>query len=490
MHSKTTFLLSLSIALASFALPIRAGDPARPNVVIMLTDDQGYGDVGCYGATGFETPNLDRLAAEGMRFTNFYATHASCSPTRASLMTGCYPWRAGVPGVLGPGSLTGLNADIPTIAEVFKASGYATACFGKWHLGSRPEFMPTRHGFDVYFGLPYSNDMWPWHPTGGAKYPDLPLVDMETVVELNPDQTQLTTWYTERAVAFIESSKDEPFFLYLPHSMPHVPLFVSDKFKGKSEQGLYGDVIMEIDWSMGRILDALERTGAVGNTFVMFTSDNGPWLSYGNHAGSAGPLREGKGTTFDGGQREACLMRWPGVIPAGSVCDETASVMDPLPTFAAFLGYEMPEGHAVDGHDIMPLLRAEPGAKSPYEAFLFYNGNDLEAIRADKWKLHLPHKYRTIGPSGPGRDGEPGPYIDKEIGPALFDLTRDIGETNDLAAARPRIVERLTAQAQALDAELKAKQLPTGRAPKESVLPLSEALRTAGETKAKRDKGE
>ena len=282
----------------------------QPNIIIMLTDDQGYQDVGCYGARGFDTPHLDRMAAGGMRFTDFYVGAPTCTPSRASLLTGCYPQRVGLPTVLAPWDTIGLSTEEPTLASLLKQSGYATACFGKWHLGCQPQFMPNKHGFDEYFGLPYSNDQWPFHPRPerAKLMPPLPLMDNDTVLEHNPDQTQLTTWYTEHSVDFIERHQEQPFFLYVPHSMPHVPLHVSDKFKGKSDRGLYGDVMMEIDWSMGEILSTLDRLDMVENTLVVFLSDNGPWLEYGDHAGCALPLREGKWTTFDGGQRVPCIM--------------------------------------------------------------------------------------------------------------------------------------------------------------------------------------
>ncbi|HEY8503213.1 MAG TPA: sulfatase, partial [Gemmataceae bacterium] len=318
----------LAATTAAILAPPATAAPGKerpPNFVIVFTDDQGYGDVGCYGGKGFETPNLDRMAREGVRFTDFYVAQAVCSASRAALLTGCYPNRIGILGALGPASKHGINDGEMTIAEVLKPRGYATAMFGKWHLGHHPRFLPTRHGFDEYAGLPYSNDMWPHHPT--AKFPELPMLDGETVInhEVSPaDQTQLTTWYTRRAVRFIERHRDEPFFLYVAHSMPHVPLFVSDRFKGKSERGLHGDVMEEIDWSVGEILKALKDNGLDESTLVLFTCDNGPWLSYGEHAGSAGPLREGKGTTFEGGVRVPCIARWPGKIPAGSVCREPA----------------------------------------------------------------------------------------------------------------------------------------------------------------------
>ncbi len=429
------------------SLPRRIfGGTKKPNFVIIFCDDQGYGDVGCYGAEGFQTPNLDKMAAEGMRFTNFYACAPVCTPSRAALMTGCYPQRIGLQSVLFPSSKTGISSEEQTVAEVLKTRGYATACFGKWHLGHHPQFLPMRHGFDEYFGLPYSNDMWSehfehdrWH------FPDLPLLDGDRIIDYNPDQRQLTTWYTERSVKFIEKNKNKPFLLYLAHSMPHVPLFVSDKFKGKSKQGLYGDVIMEIDWSVGQILNTLKRCGIDEDTLVIFTSDNGPWLLFGDHGGSAGPLREGKGTTFDGGQREPCIMRWPGKIPAGTVCGEVAANMDILPTFAALAGAKLPE-KKIDGKNIWPLMAGSPGAKSPHEAFYFYSGRQLHAVRSGRWKLHLKHTYADI--TEPGSGGLPGKSVRKDIGPALFDLKNDIAESRDVSAEYPQVVERLTKLAQ------------------------------------------
>ena len=313
------FLWSAAVvALAVAGNPIVndavAADQQPPNIVLIFCDDLGYADVGVFGAEGYQTPNIDRLAAEGVRFTRFYSAQPVCSASRAALLTGCYPSRVSIQGALGPQSKIGINADEMTLAEVVKQRGYATAIFGKWHLGHLPKFLPTRHGFDEYFGLPYSNDMWPLHPdyidlpanTAQRKrgFPDLPLFDGERVAiaaVTSDDQKQLTTWYTEHAVSFIERNKDRPFFLYVPHSMPHVPLFVSDKFAGKTSRGLFGDVIEEIDWSVGQILEALDKQNLAERTLVIFTADNGPWLSYGDHAGSAGPLREGKGTCWDGG---------------------------------------------------------------------------------------------------------------------------------------------------------------------------------------------
>jgi len=436
-----------------------------PNFVIMFTDDQGYQDVGCFGSPLIETPHLDRMAAEGMRFTDFYAAQAVCSASRAALITGCYPNRIGILGALGPKSTHGIHENELTIAELVKQRGYATAIYGKWHLGHHPKFLPTRHGFDDYFGLPYSNDMWPYHP-GVAhlpmeerlkRWPHLPLIEGERVINpqvTHEDQTQLTTWYTERAVGFIEKNKDRPFLVYVPQSMPHVPLHVSEKFQGKSKRGLYGDVIMEIDWSMGRILDTLKRLGLDENTLVIFTSDNGPWLSYGTHGGCALPLREGKGTMFDGGCREACIMRWPKRIPAGSVCKEVAGTIDILPTIAQIIGVELPADRIIDGRSILPLLEARPGAKSPREAQYFFWGRALQAVRSGKWKLHFPHGYRTLAGREGGTGGRPVPYSQAKIGLELFDLENDIGETTNVADAHPEVVARLQALAEKARADL------------------------------------
>lgn len=443
--------LLLLAAVAAGPLPARAASASQPrcgpNIVLIFTDDQGYQDVGCFGAPDIETPHLDRMAAEGMRFTDFYVAQAVCSASRAALMTGCYSNRIGILGALGPSARHGIHDNELTLAEVVKQRGYATAIYGKWHLGHHQQFLPVHHGFDDYFGLPYSNDMWPYHPT--AKFPPLPMIEDDRVVdpEVTPEeQVQLTTWYTERAVKFIEEHRSAPFFVYLAHSMPHVPLFVSEKFKGKSKRGLYGDVIMEIDWSVGQILSTLKRLGLDEQTLVIFTSDNGPWLSYGDHGGCALPLREGKGTMFDGGCREACIMRWPGKIPAGSVCRELAATIDILPTVAGLLGVELPKDRIIDGKDIWPLMSGQPGAKSPHEAYYFYWGRELQAVRSGKWKLHFPHQYRTL--VEPGRGGQPGQYRQANIDLALFDLENDIGETTNLADKYPEVVERLKALAE------------------------------------------
>src|SRR5438067_2547081 len=391
--------LLLTLAAAWQALPASAAAPPPPNVVIVYADDLGYGDLGCYGNATIKTPHLDRMAAEGMRFTSFYVAQPVCSASRASLLTGCYPNRIGIHGALGPSSRVGISSGEMTLAELVKPKGYATGIFGKWHLGHHPPFLPTRHGFDEYFGLPYSNDMWPHHPTAKpGTYPPLPLFENERVVNADvtaDDLAQLTAQYTERAVRFIAKNKDRPFFLYVPHTMPHVPLAVGAKFKGSSAAGLYGDVIQEIDWSVGEILAALKQHGLDDKTLVLFASDNGPWLSYGNHAGSAGPLREGKGTVWEGGVREPFIARWPGHVPAGRVCDEPVMTIDVFPTVARLIGAELPK-HKIDGMDVWPLLAGEPGAKCPHEAYYFYfNVGELQAVRSGRWKLMLPHGSQT-----------------------------------------------------------------------------------------------
>ena len=415
-----------------------------PNVIIIFCDDMGYADIGPFGAEGYTTPNLDRMAAEGMIFTDFHVARSVCSPSRAALMTGCYPVRVGVPGNFSPASKTGLNPDEVTIADIAKQKGYATAMYGKWHLGHLAKFLPTQQGFDEWFGLPYSNDMWPFHPERPERYPDLPLMEGEKVVKaaVTPaDQVHLTTWYSERAVKFIEANKDRPFLIYLPHAMPHVPLYVSDKYKGKTERGLFGDVISEIDWGVGKILDALKDNGIDDDTLVIFTSDNGPWLAYGDHAGSAKPLREGKGTCFEGGFRVPCVMRWPGRIAAGRECSQFAATMDVLPTMAKLIGAKAPTDRIIDGKDIRPLMFGEAGAESPHEVYYYYAGTKLQAIRSGKWKLMFAHAYGHM--ETPGKGGRPGTRGKRSIELSLFDLDADVGETTNVAAKNPEIVKRL-----------------------------------------------
>lgn len=455
-------LIFLAAWLGNSNLAAGNAAPARlPNIIIIFTDDQGYGDVGVFGAKGFATPNLDRMAAEGRTFTNFHVAQPVCSASRAGLLTGCYPNRIGIHGALGPGAKHGIADTEMTLAQLVKQKGYATGMAGKWHLGHHPQFLPVHHGFDEYLGLPYSNDMWPLHPEAkpGA-YPPLPLIEGDKVVKLglgHEDQEQLTTQYTERAVQFIERNKDRPFFFYLAHNMPHVPLHVSGKFKGKSAQGLYGDVIMEIDWSVGEVLQALKKHNLDQNTLVIFTSDNGPWLSYGNHAGSAGPLREGKGTAWEGGTRVPCIMRWPGHLPAGSKSGDMLMTIDLLPTIAKLIGAQLPN-HPIDGLNVWPLITGKKGAKNPHKAYLtYYENNQLQAVwRGDgRWKLQLPHTFRTLGGRPGGTNNIPARYEQRKIKqPQLFDIQAEISEMSNVADQNPKIVRRLLAVAEAAREDL------------------------------------
>lgn len=420
-----------------------------PNIVIIYADDLGYGDLGCYGSK-IPTPHLDRLAAEGCRFTSFYTAQAVCSASRAALLTGCYPNRVSIAGALGPKQRIGLHYDEVTLAELVKQKQYATAIFGKWHLGHLPEFLPQTQGFDEYFGLPYSNDMWPHRADlQPGSHPDLPLIEGLETIEHNPDQSQLTARYTQHAVDFIQRHKDEPFLLYVPQTMPHVPLFASERFLGGSPLGLYADVICEIDWSVGEILKALAEQNLDDQTLVIFSSDNGPWLSYGHHAGSAGPLREGKGTAWDGGVRVPCLMRWPGKIPAGRVCHEPAMTIDIFPTVARLTGAELPN-HQIDGSDIWPLLTGdgEAEASAKRKPYFFYWNNELHAVRLGPWKLHFPHPYRSL--DKPGAGGVPGNYVQKQTELELYELDHDIGEQTNVAADHPEIVKQLSELADAM----------------------------------------
>ncbi len=452
-------------------LAILASAKKPPNVVIMFMDDMGYADIGAFGAKAYPTPNLDRMAKQGRKFTDFYVTQAVCSASRAGLLTGCYNVRIGINGALGPKSAYGLNPSEITIAEICKQKGYATACYGKWHLGHHQKFLPMQHGFDDYFGLPYSNDMWPYHPgvlhlpmeERLKRWPHLPLVEGNEVI--NPevtgkDQEELTKEYTQRAVDFIEKNKGKPFFVYLPHSMVHVPLYVSDKFKGKSGAGLFGDVMMEVDWSVGEIMKVLRKHDLHKNTLFIFTSDNGPWLNYGDHAGSAAPLREGKGTMFEGGCREPTLAWWPGTIPANSKCKEPAMTIDLLPTIAELIDADLPN-HRIDGKNIWPLFIGHE--KSPHEAYYFYYGNQLQAVRQGKWKLHFPHGYRTMAGKPGGTGGIPTNYSQAKIGLSLFDLHSDIGESTDIKDEFPKITSRLKSLGEKFNRELQNSKRLAGK---------------------------
>jgi arylsulfatase A-like enzyme len=443
------------LTAASIAVNTSYAQQRTPNVVLIFMDDLGYGDLSCYGATQYKTPNLDRMASQGIRFTNFVSAQAVCSASRAGILTGCYPNRVGISGALMPDAKIGLNPSEETIAEVVKKRNYKTCAIGKWHLGYQREFLPLQQGFDEYLGLPYSNDMWPVFYDGTRNipqayarklgYPELPLIEgNEKIREIKTldDQSELTTLYTERAVEFITKNKKNPFFLYLAHSMTHVPLAVSAKFKGKSEQGMFGDVMMEIDWSVGEVFKALEKNGLTNNTLVIFTSDNGPWLNFGNHAGSAGGLREGKGTSFEGGQREPCIMKWPGHIPEGTICNKLASTIDILPTLAAITHSALPK-KKIDGVNILPLLLGDENA-NPRETFLYYyRKNSLEAIRKGNWKLVFAHPGRTYHGFEPGKDGLPGGTNEIQFEEGLYDMRRDPGEQYDVKEMYPEVVLEL-----------------------------------------------
>lgn len=446
-------LLLLS-ALGTLSVPCMANDPA--NVIIINLDDVGYGDFSFNGAYGYKTPNIDKMAAEGMRFTHFLAAQPISGASRAGLLTGCYPNRIGFSGAPGPGSDYGIHPDEMTLGELVKQKGYNTAIYGKWHLGDAPQFLPLQNGFDEYYGLPYSNDMWPFHPQQGEvfNFPDLPTYEGNKIIGYNTDQTKFTTDYTDRTIQFIKKNKNKPFFIYLAHSMPHVPLAVSDKFKGKSEQGLYGDVMMEIDWSVGEVLKTLRELGLEENTMVVLTSDNGPWTNYGNHAGSAGGLREAKATTFDGGNRIPCIMYWKGKIEPGTTCNKLASNIDLLPTVAEVTGSPLPK-RKIDGVSLMPLIRGEKDA-NPRKSFVYYyNRNDLEAVTDGMFKLVFPHKYVTYGAYVPGNDGQPGKLTNVDLTKAeLYDLRRDPGERYDVLSQYPQEASKLMEIADKMREEL------------------------------------
>ena len=430
-------------------------DKKPPNVVIIFADDQGYQDLGCFGSPDIKTPNIDGLAADGIRFTSFYSGYCVCSASRASLLTGCYQPRISMPGGLSPNSKVGLHPDEVTIADMLKTRNYATMCVGKWHLGDKPQTMPTAQGFDHYFGLPYSNDMgrfkgWGYNATALDKIWKLKKWDIyrnalyrdTKIVESPINQVTMTERYTEEAVKFIRSNKDDPFFLYFPHNMPHVPLFVSDDRYDPDPHKAYRLAVEHIDWSVGRVLKTLDELGLADNTLVIYSSDNGPWLSRKHHAGSALPLRAGKGTTWEGGMRVPGIMRWPKRIAAGVVSDEVVGTIDMLPTIASITGAKPPK-HAIDGLDISALL-TDPKAPSPHRktGLLYYKNYKVEAVRRGKWKLRLAGKK-----------------------PELYDLDSDIGESTNVASSNPGVVKELRQLAAAYDADLKANSRPIWRGP-------------------------
>ncbi len=433
-----------------------ATEATPPNIILIFTDDQGYQDVGVFGSPDIKTPFLDQLAREGVQLTSFYAAQAVCSASRAGILTGCYPNRIGIHNALMPNSKVGLNLSETTIAEMLRPRAYKSGIFGKWHLGDHPDFMPTKHGFDEFFGILYSNDMWPLHPQQGPVFQFGPLLlyENESILDTLTDQSNLTREITERSVDFIRRNRGSPFFLYIPHPQPHVPLFVSDNFRGRSERGLYGDVIMEIDWSVGEIMGALREYGLEDNTVLIFTSDNGPWLAYGNHAGSALPFREGKGTAWEGGHREPFIIRYPRKIKGGRILDAPAMAIDLLPTIAALTNSPLPE-KTIDGKDIGPLLAGETSG-GPQEAYYFYyKVNELHGVRYGKWKLYFPHNYRTMTAQVPGKDGAPGEYKYIELREIeLYDVSSDPGEAHNVADENPDIVRDIQKLAKKMRSKL------------------------------------
>ncbi|MDQ8180270.1 sulfatase [Pelagicoccus sp. SDUM812005] len=448
---------------------------AQPNFIVILTDDQGYGDLGCFGGDHVKTPRIDKMATEGVMLTSFYMAGSVCTPSRSALMTGSYPKRIGLAdGVFLAGDERGLSPEELTIAEILKSAGYRTGIFGKWHLGDQPEFLPTRQGFDAFFGLPYSHDIHPYHMNKRHNFPLLPLLEGEEVIEEEPDADYLTKRITERAVDFIERHKDEPFFLYVPHPLPHRPIHMSPPFmetapeeikaKLEEEQGidyltrdkLYHHAISEIDWSVGQILDALVANGIDENTLVIFTSDNGPSV------GSTGSLTGGKGSSYEGGQRVPTVIRWPGAIPAGGKNDTLMSAMDLLPTFAKLAGVEVPSDRAIDGRDVWAALTE--GVETPHEAFFYYKGSRLEAVRSGPWKLHLGRPGKSSKGAERRGKGSSSPIA------ALYHLDTDAGEQVNVLNDYPEVAERLRAYAKAFEAELSEDSRPAGKVEEAKIL--------------------
>ncbi len=461
-----------------FLLPLNnrsvSAEPiTRPNIVLIFVDDMGYGDIGPFGATQVKTPQLDKFAAEGMKFTSFYATPV-CSMSRACLMTGCYNARVSIPGVLFPGSQIGLHSDEVTLAEVVKQKSYSTICIGKWHLGHREPFLPTKQGFDSYFGIPYSNDMTidPQHARfakdclfrdgmteakarAEAIRHTVPLMRGAEVVEYPADQATLTQRYTAEAVQFIREHKADPFFVYLPHTMVHVPLAASDRFRGKSANGLLGDAIEELDWSVGEIMQTLKELQLDEKTLVIFTSDNGA------ATGSSAPWRGKKASNFEGGVREPCLMRWPGRIPAGSTCNQIAGNIDLLPTFAKLVGVEPAKDRVLDGRDITPLM-FDPKSGPVRDTHLYFTANQsLAAIRQGDWKLFLAAPANNA--AAKKKDAKNAQADSDSTGPVLYNLATDPSETKDVAAEHPEIVAKLQAEAARREAEIKEHRRPAGQ---------------------------
>lgn len=458
MRTSITLLLGALLALVASCRATSTEVPAerRPNVVVIFVDDLGWGDLGCYGAEPLDdgrslTPHLDALAASGARLTRFYVSQPVCSASRASLLTGCYANRIGIHGALGPGSRFGLHEDETTLAELCGSVGYRTACFGKWHLGHHPKFLPTRHGFDAFSGIAYSNDMWPYHPQNPWAWPPLWWMEGEESVRVLHDQAHVTEQVTRHAETFIEAcaEDDEPFFLYLAHPQPHVPLYAGAAFEGSTGRGRYADVTAELDASVGRVVAALEREGLREDTLILFASDNGPWLSYGEHAGSTGGLREGKGTTFEGGVRVPAIVSWPGRLPGGAVVDEPLMTIDLLPTIARLIGARLGP-LPIDGEDVWPVIAQ--GASNAERTYGFwYHNTHLEAVVRGRYKLHLAHGYRSMVGGRPGVGGFEGGYDwSARTEQALYDLMEDPGETRELSGERPKVLAAMLVEAQAL----------------------------------------
>ncbi|HKJ69382.1 MAG TPA: sulfatase-like hydrolase/transferase [bacterium] len=447
-QTRREFLKTAALFTLSMGLPLSQCSrqrQAKPNFVIIFLDDSGWSDFKPFSNPSYPTPHVDQLASEGCRFNNFYVPQAVCSASRAALLTGCYPGRTNMFGAHGPNA-RGVEPRFATVGEILQPAGYSTAVFGKWHIGDQPETRPPARGFDESCGLMYSNDMWRYHPGNPEYWGQYPLQYWEngkvTIPDVTPeDQKMLTTWYTEHAVDFINRHSGSPFFLYVPHSMPHVPLFVSDKHLHQSGAGLYGDVMMEIDWSVGQIMEALRANGVAENTLVIFSSDNGPWTSYGDHAGST-PFREAKGTSFDGGVRSATLMKYPGEIPAGTVSDDALCSIDLLPTLAHLSGAALP-ANEIDGENVWDLIADVPGATNPHDYYAFSNGSNFEGVMSGdgRWKLHVPHNYRHLVVRG--QDGFPGEYEQRRQDLALYDMESDPYERMNVINDHPAIVKEL-----------------------------------------------
>lgn len=430
---------------------VRQDKNSIPNILMIITDDQGYGDLSAFGATDIATPNIDLLGEEGTKYTRFYVPQSQCTPSRAGILTGCYPNRVGVDWVFLPHSKTGLNPEEATIAEVLQPAGYASAYFGKWHLGHHPDFLPTNQGFDEYFGIPYSNDMWPLNPRKDYTFPPLPLIENATTIDTVDEvlQKNMTRLLTQKTIDFIKKNKQKPFFAVLSHPMPHVPLYVSDEFKGKSKRGLYGDVMMELDWSTGEIMKTLKSLTIDQNTMVLFLSDNGPWIAYGNHGGSTAGLKEGKETSFEGGIRSPLLIRYPKKIPAGNIVETPINGIDLLPTFAHLAQTNLPT-KKIDGKNILAQL--EGATKNmAHDAYYFYmNKNQLEAVMTQQWKLVLPHAYNSLNGKLGGQDGALAAYEKINTKMELYDLINDPKETTNLVETQPQIVKNLVIKADSI----------------------------------------